>query len=70
MNVILATSGSDGARWLRKVDTAKILIMTEIAGMVADGRATLTTLACGRVELRLETGQVFHLGVRTITRIL
>ena len=69
MNVISATNGSDRARWPRKSDKAKTLIMAEIAGMVAGGRATLTTLACGRVELRLGTGQVFHLSARTITRI-
>ena len=48
---------------------AKALVMAEVARIVAEGGATIGTLGSGEVELHLATGEVFHLGEETVTRI-
>jgi hypothetical protein len=58
MNVISAANGSDRVRWPRKADNTKALFMVEVVCMVRDGRATLTALECGTIELRFTIGQI------------
>jgi hypothetical protein len=49
--------------------SAKQLVMFAIDRFVRDDHAGLKTLANGEFELRLFTGEIFHLGDKTITRI-
>jgi hypothetical protein len=50
--------------------SAKARVMAELARLVAEGRASMATLESGTLELRLSTGEVFHLGDKAVTRIL
>ena len=50
-------------------DAAKAFVMAEIARLVEEGRAVMTRLETGTLELRFATGELFHLGDKTITRI-
>jgi hypothetical protein len=50
-------------------EAAKALVMTQIALIVNEGRAAMTRLESGVLELRFTTGEVFHLGDEGITRI-
>ena len=59
---------ADGRR-PEQPDVAKALVMAEIAGIVVEGGAIITTLGSGTLELRLATGEIFHLGEGTVTRI-
>jgi hypothetical protein len=45
------------------------MFMTEVARIVADGRGDITKLNSVTLELRLATGEIFHLGEQTVTRI-
>jgi hypothetical protein len=49
-------------------DDAKAFVMAEIARIVEDGRAAMTRLESGVLELRFTTGELFHLGDEGITR--
>ena len=56
--------------WPEDVDwTAKAMFMTEVARIVADGRGDITKLNSVTLELGLATGEVFHLGEQSVTRI-
>lgn len=48
---------------------ARTVVMAEITRLVEDGDAVLVTFESGRLELRLATGEVFHLGEEAVTRI-
>jgi hypothetical protein len=50
-------------------DAAKAFVMAEIARLVEERRAVMTRLETGTLELRFATGELFHLGDKTITRI-
>ena len=50
-------------------DVARALIMAEITRLVENGDAVLVTFESGRLELRLATGEVFHLGEESVSRI-
>jgi hypothetical protein len=50
-------------------DVARALIMAEITRLVENGDAVLATFESGRLELRLATGEVFHLGEESVSRI-
>jgi hypothetical protein len=49
---------------------AKAMLMIEAAKIVGDGRAEIIRLESGALELRLATGEIYHLGERSITRIV
>jgi hypothetical protein len=49
--------------------SAKQFVMFTIGRFVRDDHAGLEMLANGELELRLTTGEIFHLGDKTITRI-
>lgn len=48
---------------------AKVLVMAELASIVEQGGAVIATLESGTLELRLATGEIFHLGEKTLTRV-
>ena len=50
-------------------DVAKTLVMAELARVVEEGAGVMVALESGTLELRLATGEVFHLGETAITRI-
>ena len=50
-------------------DMVKSLVMAELARIVVEGDATMAALESGALELRLATGEVFHLGEATVTRV-
>jgi hypothetical protein len=50
-------------------DDAKAFVMAEIARIAEDGRAAMTRLESGVLELRFTTGELFHLVDEGITRI-
>jgi hypothetical protein len=49
---------------------AKALFMTEVTHIIGDGRGEITRLESGILEFRLATGEIYHLGDRSITRIV
>ena len=51
-------------------DPAKALVMSHIRRLVSDGYAEWSLLDDGDVELRLLSGEIFHLADTTITRII
>ena len=51
-------------------EAAKTLVMAEVVRIVEEGRAAMTRLESGLIELRFTTGEVFHLGDAGITRIV
>jgi hypothetical protein len=70
MMFILAASQLEDRSWSEELDAAKALFMTEVAHIVDDGRGELTRLESGTLELRLATGEIFHLGKQSVTRII
>lgn len=50
-------------------DLAKMLVMAELARVVEEGAGVMVALEAGTLELRLATGEVFHLGETAIKRI-
>jgi hypothetical protein len=50
-------------------DAAKALVLAEIDRLVVSGLAVIVMLEAGTLELRLSTGEVFHLGEEAITRV-
>jgi hypothetical protein len=69
MAFIPAANPGDEAARSGDVEMARAIVMTEIARLVEGGDAALVTFESGRLELRLRTGEVFHLGEETVTRI-
>lgn len=69
MSFIPAAHLLDDDDWPEDGDAAKDLFMTEVARIVDEGDAMLTRLESGVLELRLATGQIFHLGEHSVTRI-
>ena len=49
--------------------SAKQLVLFAIGRFVREDEAALEMLANGEFELRLATGEIFHLGETTITRV-
>jgi hypothetical protein len=58
-----------GGRRPKDPDVAKTLVMAALARIVEEGGAVIAMLESGTLELRLETGEIFHLGEGTVTRI-
>jgi hypothetical protein len=63
------TNLADEGGALEDPDVAKALVMAELAHIVEEGGAVIATLESGTIELRLATGEVFHLGGKVVTRI-
>jgi hypothetical protein len=69
MTLIFAPKPAEAGTALEELDVAKALVTAEFTRMVEDGRAVMITLEAGTLELRLATGEIFHLGETAITRI-
>jgi hypothetical protein len=69
MTLILNSNLADGGSAPENPDVAKPLVMAELARIVEEGAAVIATLESGTIELRLATGEVFHLGDKVVTRI-
>lgn len=69
MTLILNSNLADGGSAPENPDVAKGLVMAELARIVEEGAAVIATLESGTIELRLATGEVFHLGDKVVTRI-
>jgi hypothetical protein len=69
MTLIVNSNLADERGALEDPDVAKALVMAELARIVAEGGAVIATLESGTIELRLATGEVFHLGDKVVTRI-
>jgi alpha-D-ribose 1-methylphosphonate 5-triphosphate synthase subunit PhnG len=50
-------------------DMARALVMAELARIVAEGGATIAALESATLVLGLATGEIFHLGEATVTRM-
>jgi hypothetical protein len=70
MMFISTASRSEERHWPEDLDAAKALFMEEVARIVAEGRGELARLKAGTLELRLETGAIYHLGEHSITRVV
>lgn len=68
--ILISAQGptADGG-WPEDPNVAKASVMAELAGIVEQGGAVMVTLESGTLELRLATGEIFHLGEETVTRI-
>jgi hypothetical protein len=64
-----ATNRLEDRNWPEDWDAAKTLFMTEVKRLVEEGRGDLVKLESGMLELRLTTGEIYHLGEQSITRI-
>jgi hypothetical protein len=47
---------------------AKAIVMAEVTRIVEEGHAAIAILESGTLELRLVTGEIFHLNEETVTR--
>jgi hypothetical protein len=65
-----AISQLEDRTWPEDSDAAKTMFMTEVTRLVEEGRGDLVKLESGTLELRLTTGEIYHLGERSITRIV
>ena len=62
-------AASDAIAALMQCDPARIKVMGHFRKLVADGLAEWRTLDDETIRLRLITGETYHLGPATITRI-
>jgi hypothetical protein len=69
MTLILAFNLAEEGGGPRDPDVAKALVMAELARIVEEGGAVIAMLEFGTLELRLLTGEIFHLGDKAVTRI-
>jgi hypothetical protein len=69
MTFIPAASQLEDRSWSEDLDAAKAMFMIEVAHIIGEGRGAITRLESGTLEFRLATGEIYHLGERSITRI-
>jgi hypothetical protein len=69
MTLIFAPNLADERGTLEDMDVARALVVAELARIVEEGGAVIASRESGSIELRLATGEVFHLGETAITRI-
>ena len=50
-------------------DPAMARVIASLVHIVGESRGSMTRLDSGVMELRLVTGEIFHLGEETITRV-
>jgi putative component of toxin-antitoxin plasmid stabilization module len=70
MTFIPAARQFEDRSWPEDLAAAKALFMTEVAHIIGEGRGDIRGLESGILELRLATGEIYHLGERSITRIV
>ena len=68
--LILASDRREESARPGDADVAKAIVMAEVARCIEEGDAVIVTLESGTLELRLATGEIFHFGEETITRIV
>jgi hypothetical protein len=69
MTLILALNLAEHGGAPESPDAAKAFVLTALGRIVEEGGAVIVTLESGGLELRLATGEVFHLGEKAVTRI-
>jgi hypothetical protein len=69
MMLIPCLNPANEGGWLEAHGVVKALVMAELARVVDQGGAAITALESGALELRLATGEIFHLGESTVTRV-
>jgi hypothetical protein len=69
MTLILTLNLPKGGGPPEEPDVAKALVMAGLARIVEEGGAIIAALESGTLELRLATGEIFHLAEGTVTRI-
>jgi hypothetical protein len=69
MAMILTTKLSGGAEQPDAPPGAEALVVAAIARMVSQGDARMIALESGARQLHLSTGEAFHLGPTSVTRI-
>lgn len=69
MTLILALDPAEDGSPPEDQDVPKALVMAGVGRIVEDGDAVLIALQSGVLELRLLSGEIFHLGEKTVTRI-
>jgi hypothetical protein len=69
MTPILAANLDEDGGAPEDRDPARAFVMAELGRLVEAGGASMVTLESGTHELRLATGEVFHLGHTAVTRI-
>jgi hypothetical protein len=69
MTLIHALGRVPDSGWSEGPNLAKALVMAELARIVAQGDAVTTAVESGALELRLATGEIYHLGEETVTRV-
>jgi hypothetical protein len=69
MTFIAALNSGEETAQSGDADVVRAIVIAEITRLVEDGDAVLVPLESGRLELRLATGEVFHLGEESVTRV-
>jgi hypothetical protein len=69
MTFIPTVNPGEEVAWSGDAGVVRAIVMAEITRLVEDGDAVLATFESGRLVLRLATGEVFHLGEESVTRI-
>jgi hypothetical protein len=69
MTLIPALNPAEDGSRPEDQDVAKSLVMAGVGRIVEDGGAVLIPLQSGALELRFLSGEIFHLGENTVTRI-
>jgi hypothetical protein len=64
------TASQSARRKRRCGDPAKAAVMAYMERLVRDGLASCAEMNDGAMDLTLSSGEVFHLGRRSITRIV
>jgi hypothetical protein len=64
-----AASRGSGAEMRLHADLHRTLVLSYIAELVQSGLAEWVALGNGDIELRLRSGEIFHLGKTAVTRI-
>lgn len=69
MTLILALNPAEDGSRPEDPDVAKAVVMAGLARIVEEGGAVAISLGSGVLELRFVSGEVFHFGEETVTRI-
>jgi hypothetical protein len=67
---ICSTAEAHGIRGKRCADPAKAAVMAYVERLARDGLACCSKLDSAVIELTLASGEVFHLGKTSVTRVI
>ena len=68
MNLVLGSDPEDDPARPEDADVAKAIVLAEVVRIVEKGDAVMSKLESGAIELRLATGEIFHLAEEAVTR--